>query len=97
MCSCRVCVSLCSAGLFISAAETAAARPATAVYFSWGAAPLRIKAAAGDQLEAIRCGRVAVEDGRSLDGDAAGRSGDGESSLCGEERHDKLGLEGENR
>lgn len=33
--------------------------------FWWGAVPLRIKAAAGDQLEAMRCGRVAVEDGRS--------------------------------
>lgn len=36
-----------------------------------GAAPPQIKAAAGDQLEAIRCGRVAVEGGRSLGGDAA--------------------------
>lgn len=36
--------------------------------------PLQIKVAAGDQLEAIRCGRVAVEDGRRLGGDAAGRS-----------------------
>lgn len=33
----------------------------------------RIKAPAADQLEAIRSGRVAVEGGRSLGGDAAGR------------------------